>query len=67
MSKDKKGWSGKAVTCVRHDEYLSEAFELTVENGLVVKIEAITRAPDLLARAVGTASRSLWAIARDSK
>lgn len=66
MSKDKKiAFSGKAVTCIRHDEYLSEAFEITIENDKVISIKPITHAPDLLARAVGCASRLLWVIARE--
>ena len=54
-------WSGIAQTVVKVPgtifEY--EAFSLTIEDGVVVKKETLTRAPNLPAIAVNHAGRAL--------
>lgn len=57
----------KAVT-VRQTSRLSfEAFELTIEDGIVVDETRLTRAPDLCQVAIGHTSRRLWQIGREQR
>jgi hypothetical protein len=56
-----------AVTVCRSNYLSSVAFEVEVENGQVVSIKPINKAPDVMAIVAGHCSSKLWSINRDQQ
>lgn len=68
MPKDnRKSKRLQAVCVVRSGEMLCKAFSLSIENGVVVEMEELTRAEDMPAIAIGQAQRLLWTQYRENK
>lgn len=55
----------KAVVVVRAGHLLSECYELSLEDGIVVDVKKLSRAPDLTASAIGHGASALWRQVRD--
>jgi len=66
MSKP-KGPTLQAVSVAQIDEYLSESYLLTIVDGQVTQVDKLAKAPDLMSRIIGTASRALWQLAGKNK
>lgn len=50
----------RAIAVVKSGHLLSECFELTIEDGVVVGVKALSRAPDLNSSSVGHGASALW-------
>ena len=59
--------SGRFYTVAKDSHLLYSAFQLDVVDGVVTVVKCISRAPDLLASAVGYAQSELWAASREQK
>lgn len=59
-------YSGKAYYVKKHTYLLSQAYEASIENGIVVKETAIS-IEDMPSTTIGTASKYLWSQLRGEK
>lgn len=56
--------TGSFYTVAKDSHLLYSAFRVDVVDGIVVDVVCLSRAPDLLASAVGYAQSELWSSAR---
>lgn len=63
-NKAKVNCSGKFYAVAKESHLLYEAFEITVENGEVVKVTNLRKAPDMLQVLVKECEQQLWTNAR---
>lgn len=61
---DKVPFTGVAVTAAKTDDILSESYELSIEDGIVVSVSRLTKAPDVAASSVGRAAQKMWELVR---
>lgn len=59
--------TGRFYTVAKDSHLLFSAFQIDVVDGVVVEIKCLSRAPDLLASAVGYAQSELWSASRTQK
>lgn len=59
--------TGRFYTVAKDSHLLYSAFQIDVIDGVVVEVKCLSRAPDLLASAVGYAQSELWAASKDQK
>lgn len=59
-------FTGTAIVTDKVDSFLTAAFELQIENGIVVSVTRISN-PDVPATAIGKATSKLWEMVRLQK
>jgi hypothetical protein len=59
--------TGRFYTVAKDSHLLYSAYQIDVVDGVVVEVKCLSRAPDLLASAVGYAQSELWAASKDQK
>lgn len=60
-------FTGETIVSDKVDGILTEVFKVKIENGIVVDITRLTKAPNVAAASIGAADRWLWESIRTSK